>query len=123
MVRWPHERPVSPHFLGAQLCPGRVAYTRVLQVLTEPLLENGYTVIRYNSRGVGKSTGWASFTGHREGEDLKELVQWAKSTMGNVTSLVIAVGTQLIAMHAVVLHSGLAGLLVWLSNRIPPPCP
>ncbi|KAM5537244.1 hypothetical protein V8D89_009177 [Ganoderma adspersum] len=62
----------------------------VLQLLTEPLLENGYTVLRYNSRGVGKSTGWASFTGYREGEDLKELVLWARSTMGNVTSLVIA---------------------------------
>ncbi|KAI1796933.1 alpha/beta-hydrolase [Ganoderma leucocontextum] len=62
----------------------------VLQLLAEPLLENGYDVIRYNSRGVGKSTGWASFTGHREGEDLKELVQWARSTMPNITSLVLA---------------------------------
>ncbi|EJF64864.1 alpha/beta-hydrolase [Dichomitus squalens LYAD-421 SS1] len=62
----------------------------VLQILTEPLLERGYDVIRYNSRGVGKSTGWASLTGHREGEDLKELVQWARSTIPHVTSLVLA---------------------------------
>ena len=62
----------------------------MLQLLTEPLIERGYDVLRYNSRGVGKSTGWASFTGSREAEDLKELVQWAQSTM-HLTSLVFVV--------------------------------
>ncbi|RPD60193.1 alpha/beta-hydrolase [Lentinus tigrinus ALCF2SS1-7] len=62
----------------------------VLQLLTEPLLERGYDVLRYNSRGVGKSTGWASFTGSREAEDLKELVQWARSEMPDLNSLVLA---------------------------------
>ncbi|CDO74664.1 hypothetical protein BN946_scf184828.g4 [Trametes cinnabarina] len=51
----------------------------VLKILTEPLLERGYEVLRYNSRGVGKSKGWPSLTGSQEAEDLKELVQWAKS--------------------------------------------
>ncbi|RDX57159.1 alpha/beta-hydrolase [Lentinus brumalis] len=62
----------------------------VLQLLTEPLLERGYGVLRYNSRGVGKSTGWASFTGIREAEDLKELVQWTRSEMPHLSSLVLA---------------------------------
>ena len=65
--------------------------SRVLQILTDPLLERGYDVLRYNSRGVGNSTGWASFTGSREAEDLKELVQWARSKMPHLESLILAV--------------------------------
>ena len=107
----------------AQLSRERQACIRVLQLLAEPLLENGYDVIRYNSRGVGSSTGWASFTGHREGEDLKELVQWARTTMPNITSLVIVVCAQLIGLHVVIVHEGPTGLLVWLSHRVPPSCP
>ena len=123
MAGWPHERSVSPHLRKARLCSRRWGCNRVLQLLTEPLLESGYTVLRYNSRGVGKSTGWASFTGYREGEDLKELVQWARSTMGNVASLVIAVGTQIMRIHIIILHSGLAGLLVWFPHSVSPPRP
>lgn len=59
--------------------------------MTEPLLQAGYHVLRYNSRGVGKSTGRASFTGSSEVEDLKELTQWARSTMPDLTSLVFLV--------------------------------
>lgn len=68
---------------------------RVLELLTESLLERGYDVLRYNSRGVGKSTGWASFTGSREAEDLKELVEWARNTVPQLNSLVLAVSTTL----------------------------
>ena len=91
MAGRPHERPVSSLSIHRNVGLDDIEYNSVLQILTEPLLERGYDVIRYNSRGVGKSTGWASFTGHREGEDLKELVQWARNTIPNITSLVIAV--------------------------------
>ncbi|KAI0719401.1 alpha/beta-hydrolase [Cerioporus squamosus] len=76
----------------------------VLQLLTEPLLERGYCVLRYNSRGVGKSTGWASFTGVREAEDLKELVQWARSQMPHLNSLVLvgySHGSLIASLHPV----------------------
>ena len=64
---------------------------RVLQLVTEPLLDAGYTVLRYNSRGVGKSTGRASFTGSSEADDLKDLVQCARSRMPKLRSLVLIV--------------------------------
>jgi len=51
--------------------------------------EHKYHVLRYNSRGVGKSSGWASFNGLTEGDDLKELVQWALRTISSVKSLVL----------------------------------
>ncbi|KAI0749660.1 alpha/beta-hydrolase [Daedaleopsis nitida] len=76
----------------------------VLQLLTGPLLDRGYDVLCYNSRGVGKSTGWASFTGSREAEDLKEFVQWARTTMPQLTSLVLAGyshGSLIASMHPV----------------------
>lgn len=59
--------------------------------MTEPLLEQGYDVLRYNSRGVGKSKGWASLTGAQEVEDLKDLVKWALSNSPELSKLVIVV--------------------------------
>jgi len=53
------------------------------------LLAEGYHVLRYNSRGVGKSSGWASFTGIQEGKDLEELVQWCLNTIPNVKTLLL----------------------------------
>ncbi|KAI9000443.1 alpha/beta-hydrolase [Trametes punicea] len=61
----------------------------VLETVTEPLLERGYDVLRYNSRGVGNSKGWPSLTGSREVEDLKELIHWAMSMIPNLSKLVI----------------------------------
>jgi len=57
--------------------------------LIEPLADHGYHVLRYNSRGVGRSTGWASFTGFSEAEDLKSLITWAMDMISDVKSLVI----------------------------------
>lgn len=69
---------------------------RVLRSLTRPLHERGYHVLRYNSRGVGNSTGWPSFTGSREVQDLQELVQWAIGQITpRATSIVIIVRQQL----------------------------
>lgn len=64
---------------------------RVLLSLQDSLLAEGYRVLRYNSRGVGRSTGWASLTGFSEANDLEALVKWAIDKVGSVQSLVIAV--------------------------------
>ncbi|KAJ7158880.1 Alpha/Beta hydrolase protein, partial [Mycena filopes] len=61
----------------------------VLQMVMKPLHARGYHVVRYNSRGVGKSTGWPSFTGLSEVGDLQALVEWALERVGDVRSVVI----------------------------------
>lgn len=61
----------------------------VLQSVKKPLLERGYYVLRYNSRGVGKSSGWPSLTGMTEAQDLQDLVQWALSKIEAVKHVVI----------------------------------
>ncbi|KAJ7494629.1 Alpha/Beta hydrolase protein [Mycena galericulata] len=55
----------------------------VLLSLMEPLHAKGYHVLRYNSRGVGRSTGWA------EASDLDALIEWAIATVGDVRSVVV----------------------------------
>ena len=59
--------------------------------LIEPLTSKGYHVLRYNSRGVGASTGRASFTGFSEVEDLEAVVQWVLGRAPDIRSLVILV--------------------------------
>ncbi|KAH6903450.1 Alpha/Beta hydrolase protein [Coprinopsis sp. MPI-PUGE-AT-0042] len=49
----------------------------VFQCLTPTLKQNGYHILRYNSRGVGRSSGRATFTGFDEAKDLEALIQWA----------------------------------------------
>ncbi|KAF9565206.1 alpha/beta-hydrolase [Agrocybe pediades] len=61
----------------------------VLSCLLGPLISQGYHVVRYNSRGVGGSTGWASFTGFKETKDLEALVTWAMDLISNVQRVVI----------------------------------
>lgn len=62
---------------------------RVLHEVKTILLGAGYVVLLYNSRGVGKSSGWPSLTGIQEANDLQELVQWALTEVSNVTSVVV----------------------------------
>jgi len=62
----------------------------VLHCVALPLLERNYHVLRFNSRGVGSSTGWGSFTGESEGKDLQALVQWGLEKVPDVCSVVIA---------------------------------
>lgn len=59
--------------------------------LEEPLHAQSYHVLRFNSRGVGKSSGWPSFTGFSEAKDLEALVRWAIETVKDVRSLAIIV--------------------------------
>ncbi|KAG7089697.1 hypothetical protein E1B28_011352 [Marasmius oreades] len=72
-------------WLGGQM------HDPVLKSLIGPLHSRNYHVIRYNSRGVGRSSGWPSLTGVKESEDLKSLVQWALENpeMFNIRSVVI----------------------------------
>ncbi|KAJ7178569.1 Alpha/Beta hydrolase protein [Mycena crocata] len=61
----------------------------VLGALVAPLHARGYHVLRYNSRSVGRSTGWASFTGMNEGGDLEALIEWALMAVQDVRSVVV----------------------------------
>ncbi|KLO11578.1 alpha/beta-hydrolase [Schizopora paradoxa] len=61
----------------------------VLQLLSQTLGAKGFYTIRYNSRGVGGSSGWKSFTGLQEGLDLQEVVQWALSYVANVRHVLV----------------------------------
>ena len=63
----------------------------VLMELIEPLTSKGYHVLRYNSRGVGASTGRSSLTGFSEVEDLEAVVQWTLDTVPHIRSIVILV--------------------------------
>jgi alpha/beta superfamily hydrolase len=72
---------------------------RVLELLYDHLREQNYHVLRFNSRGVGRSTGWASFTGFNEGKDLEALVQWAlQAAVKNVETLVLIVCPRLFSL-------------------------
>ena len=71
----------------------------VLQSLKNTMLAKGYHVVRYNSRGVGQSTGWPSFTGLQEAKDLQELVQWALKTIPTVNTVVIAVSIRVQSIY------------------------
>lgn len=66
-------------------------HIRVLRTIKGIMLEKGYYVLRYNTRGAGRSSGWPSLTGFREAKDLQELVQWALATIPSITSVVIMV--------------------------------
>ncbi|THH15337.1 hypothetical protein EW146_g5118 [Bondarzewia mesenterica] len=62
----------------------------LLESLDRPLaLEHGFHVLRYNARGVGRSSGSASLTGLPESEDLQALVQYAITKLGTVDELVL----------------------------------
>jgi len=77
----------------------------VLLSLVPALIAKNYHVIRYNSRGVGNSTGWASFTGLSEVEDLRELVKYALELIPGVCSVVFvgySYGSLITSLHPVV---------------------
>lgn len=72
----------------------------VLRSLVKPLLLAHYHVLRYNSRGVGGSSGWRirDLTGSSEGNDLQALVQWGIERVSSVTSVVIIVSRNLLEL-------------------------
>jgi len=60
-----------------------------LYALEGTLVSKGYHVLRYNSRGVGKSSGWTSFSGIQEGKDLEEIVRWGLDAIPDVKTVLI----------------------------------
>lgn len=75
-----------------------------LKLLTRLLQDKNYYVIRYNSRGVGKSSGWPSLTGKAEGEDLKALVQEFLAEKPEIDSLTVigySHGSLIASLHPV----------------------
>jgi len=68
---------------------------RTLALLVDPLLEANYHVVQYNSRGVGKSSGWPSFTGSSEAKDLEAVVSWLMEKITNIQTLVIVVSNSI----------------------------
>jgi alpha/beta superfamily hydrolase len=91
--------------------------------LVEPLLIHNYHVLSYNSRGVGGSTGWSSFTGFKEGEDLKAISKWAIENFPDVRSLVILVYSLLDCVATFLKAFRILGLFLWFSDRISTPDP
>ncbi|KZT51383.1 hypothetical protein CALCODRAFT_487963, partial [Calocera cornea HHB12733] len=64
----------------------------VLHLLTPVFLRRGYTVLRYNSRGVGSSSGRATLRGEGEVADLGEVVQWGVGQLPGEAERVVLVG-------------------------------
>ena len=56
--------------------------------------------MRYNSRGVGKSSGWPSFTGFSEAKDLEAVVAWLMQKITNVNTVSIVVRALLVVSDA-----------------------
>jgi uncharacterized protein len=54
-----------------------------------------FYVLRYNARGVGLSSGWKSFTGLQEADDLQELVKCALKRLGDVHEVALIVSNRL----------------------------
>ncbi|KZO91547.1 alpha/beta-hydrolase [Calocera viscosa TUFC12733] len=61
----------------------------VLHLLTPVFLRHSYAVLRYNSRGVGSSTGRATLRGEGEVADLREVVQWGIGLLGEEAERVV----------------------------------
>ncbi|KAH7912039.1 Alpha/Beta hydrolase protein [Hygrophoropsis aurantiaca] len=61
----------------------------VIHSLVRLLQRKDYHVRYYNSRGVGKSTGSASFTGKPEADDLKALIDQSLDEMPHIDSVTV----------------------------------
>ncbi|KAL4066748.1 Alpha/Beta hydrolase protein [Scleroderma yunnanense] len=75
-----------------------------IQTIVKLLVRLNIYVVYYNSRGVGRSTGHASFTGRQEGEDLQELVQHFLHNEPHITSVTIlgySYGSLIATLHPV----------------------
>lgn len=80
----------------------------VLHSLVIPLLQANYHVLRYNSRGVGGSSGWRirDLTGLSEANDLQALIQWGIEYISSVTSVVVIVSTNNVDLVTLIDLSG-----------------
>ncbi|KZT42157.1 alpha/beta-hydrolase [Sistotremastrum suecicum HHB10207 ss-3] len=89
----PVSGPAHPPRLAVLLHPwswlGGRMHDHVIETLSSSFIQRGFHTIVFNSRGVGASTGRASFTGFPEVEDLKEIIKWGVSKIQNVQSVTI----------------------------------
>lgn len=75
------------------LVESSIAYSVLKMVAGRLASKHKFDVLRYNSRGVGRSSGSASFTGFSEAEDLKEVVQHAMKNIQDVQHVLLLVST------------------------------
>jgi hypothetical protein len=61
-------------------------FISVVQSVKDVFRSRGIPVLLYNSRGVGKSTGRASWTGEPEREDYQAVVDWVVKNRRSLTS-------------------------------------
>lgn len=61
----------------------------VIQSIVKLFARHDCYVVYFNSRGVGKSSGYPSFTGRQEGEDLQALVQQFLQKEPQINSVII----------------------------------
>jgi len=79
-------------------------YDPTIQIIVQLLQDHNFYVVYYNSRGVGKSNGWPSFTGKTEGSDLEALVQQfleKHSQVNSVTFIGYSHGSLIATLHPV----------------------
>jgi len=76
----------------------------VLRYFFDLLHTRGFCILLYNSRGVGKSSGWPSLSGLQEGKDLQEVVQWGLSRVPGVHHVLFigySYGSLIVSQHPV----------------------
>lgn len=78
--RWIHARPVSEMSATPSIDSNLIPRHSVVQALKDTLCRNGIKVLLYNSRGVGRSRGRASWTGEPERKDYQAVTDWLIST-------------------------------------------
>lgn len=71
----------------------------VTRSIVKLFARHDFYAVYYNSRGVGKSTGYPSFTGRQEGEDLQALVQQFLQQEPDITAVTIVVCAPLEQTH------------------------
>ena len=93
-------------------------YHRVLRSFRDVLKSRGFYLIFYNSRGVGGSSGWPSFSGLQEGQDLQEIVQWGLDYLTDVRHVLLLVKHASLLSEPPVTHN-LPGIFLWIINSCP----
>lgn len=81
----------------------------VLQCLVDPLHAAGFHIILYNSRGVGRSSGWPTLNAKGETEDLEAMVDWGmnRNSLQVETLLLIVSGQYNPDFDVIILHAGI----------------
>ncbi|KIY44133.1 hypothetical protein FISHEDRAFT_78048 [Fistulina hepatica ATCC 64428] len=92
----------------------------VVRVVSHTLRANGYHVLRYNSRGVGRSSGHASFTGLSEVADLEALVDWALHELHHVEQLTMGYSYGALIASMYPMHPSIKTTHIFISYPLGP---